>query len=123
MYTLFTCTSLFIGYGEFKSVLRASKQLEFPPEFLDLKTLEASDTIPARMDETQKTLQRKPDLHPAGHRPVRLTFRPNATGSTVTVQLRWENPNTHQVSKIAATATSTPGIWPRASSRLIPISN
>jgi Ca-activated chloride channel family protein len=42
-----------------------------------------------------------------------VTFRPNADGRIATVQLRWEDPDTHQVTEIApetATAISTPGI-------------
>ncbi len=60
----------------------------------------------------------------AGHSATALyavTFRPNADGRIATVQLRWEDPDTHQVTR--STATSIPGIWPPASSRLIPAIN
>ena len=43
-----------------------------------------------------------------------VTFRPNADGRIATVQLRWEDPDTHQVTEIG-TATSIPGIWQPAS--------
>ena len=52
-----------------------------------------------------------------------VTFRPNANGRIATVQLRWEDPDTHQVTEIAplpALATSTLGIWRRTSRVLIP---
>jgi hypothetical protein len=58
----------------------------------------------------------------------RLDFRNEAvdTGEIATVQLRWEDPDTHQVTEIApfpASATSTLGIWRRTSRVLIPATN
>jgi Ca-activated chloride channel family protein len=52
----------------------------------------------------------------AGHSATALyavTLRPNADGRIATVQLRWEDPDMHQVTEIARDrrlATSTPGI-------------
>lgn len=70
----------------------------------------------------------------AGHSATALyavMFRPNTDGRIATVQLRWEDPDTNQVTEIApmprqqtlATAISTPGTWLPASSRQIPITN
>jgi Ca-activated chloride channel family protein len=65
----------------------------------------------------------------AGHSATALyavMFRPNTEGRIATVQLRWENPDTHQVTEIAplpALATSTPGTWRKASRVLIPATN
>jgi hypothetical protein len=64
-----------------------------------------------------------------GHSAIALytvTFRPNVDGRIATVQLHWEDPDTHQVTEIApipSLAISIPGIWPRASRTLIPASN
>jgi Ca-activated chloride channel family protein len=57
-----------------------------------------------------------------------VTFRPNADGRIATVQLRWEDPDTHKVTERASKstdraltfATSTPGTWRRTSRVPIP---
>jgi len=57
-----------------------------------------------------------------------VTFRPHASGCIATVQLRWEDPETHNITDIAPKPVAqplalayTPGVWPSALSRPPPL--
>ena len=86
----------------------------------------------------QPFLGRAPVVIDAATALYAVPFRPNADGPALsgarsaivegriaTVQLRWEDPDSHQVTEapMMVPATSTPGTWRKASRALIPATN